>query len=49
MRVNDIWDIIGAMLLIALIAMMLAKKNTAKDVSAAGKTFTGALAQAEKG
>lgn len=49
MRVNDFFDIFGAILLIALIAVILVKKNTAGDIKAAGSTFTGALRQAEAG
>jgi hypothetical protein len=49
MRVKDIWDIFGAILVIAIVAVILTKKNTAKDVTATGKAFTGALSTAEKG
>lgn len=49
MRVNDLWDIFGALLMIALVAVILTKKNTSKDVTAAGSSFTGALKQAEAG
>lgn len=49
MKVKDIWDIFAGILLIALIAVILTKKNTAKDVSTTGKAFTGALSTAEKG
>lgn len=49
MKVKDIWDIFGAIILVALVAVILTKKNTAKDVHATGKTFTGALSTAEKG
>lgn len=49
MKVKDIWDIFAGILLIALIAVILTKKNTAKDVTASGKAFTGALSTAEKG
>lgn len=49
MRVNDLWDIFGALLMIALVAVILTKKNTASDVTAAGSSFTGALKQAEAG
>jgi hypothetical protein len=49
MRVKDIWDIFGAILIIAIVAVILTKKNTAKDVTATGKAFTGALSTAEKG
>lgn len=49
MRVNDLFDIFGALLLIALVAVILTKKNTASDVKAAGSTFTGVLKQAEAG
>jgi hypothetical protein len=48
-HVNDFFDIFGALLLIALVAVVLTKKNTAKDVRAAGSSFTGALKQAEAG
>lgn len=49
MRVKDIWDIFGGILLIAIVAVILTKKNTARDVTATGKAFTGALSTAEKG
>jgi hypothetical protein len=48
-KVKDIWDIFGGILLIAIIAVILTKKNTAKDITASGKAFTGALSTAEKG
>jgi hypothetical protein len=48
-KVKDIWDIFAGILLIALIAVILTKKNTAADVSTTGKAFTGALSTAEKG
>ena len=49
MHVNDFFDIIAAILTIALVAVILTKKNTAGDIHAAGSTFTGALRQAEAG
>lgn len=49
MHVNDFFDIFGAILTIALVAVILTKKNTSSDISAGGKAFTGALSQAEKG
>ncbi len=49
MRVKDIWDIFGGILLIAIVAVILTKKNTARDVTVTGKAFTGALSTAEKG
>ncbi len=49
MHPNNIFDIIGAILLIALIATILTKKNTASDIKATGTTFTGALKQAQAG
>ena len=49
MNVKDIWDIGGAIILVAIIAVILTKKNTASDISATGKAFTGALSTAEKG
>lgn len=49
MHVNDFFDIIGGLLTIALVAVFLTKPNTATDVNAAGRQFTGALKQAEAG
>jgi hypothetical protein len=49
MKPHDIYDIIGGILIIALVAVFLTKKNTAKDVTATGDAFTGALSTAEKG
>jgi len=49
MHVNDIFDIFGGLLFIALVAVILTKKNTATDVGAAGSAFTGSLKQAEAG
>jgi hypothetical protein len=48
-RVKDIWDIFAGILLIALVAVILTKKNTASDVNATGKAFTSALSTAQKG
>ena len=49
MHVNDFFDIIGALLTIALVAVFLTKPNTAADVNAVGSQFTGALKQAQMG
>ena len=49
MQVKDIWDIFGGILLIAIVAVILTKKNTASDVTATGKAFTGVLSTAEAG
>ena len=49
MHVNDFFDIIGAILLITLVAVILTKKNTGSDLKAAGTAFTGSLKQAEAG
>ena len=49
MKVKDIWDIFGGILLIAIVAVILTKKNTAGDITATGKAFTGALKTAEAG
>ena len=49
MKVKDVWDIFGAIILLAIIATVLTKKNTATDISATGKAFTGALSTAEAG
>jgi hypothetical protein len=48
-HVNDFFDIIGGILIIALVATILAKPNTAQDINAAGGQFTGALSTAEAG
>lgn len=49
MKVNDILDIFGAILGLALVATFLTKANTASDVNAVGNQFTGAIKQAEAG
>lgn len=49
MKVKDIWDIFGGILLLAIIAVILTKKNTAGDVKATGGAFTSALSTAQKG
>ena len=49
MKVNTIFDIFGGLLVLALVATVLTKPNTAADVNAAGNAFTGALRQAEAG
>lgn len=49
MQVNDIFDIVGGLLTIALVATILTKPNTAGDINAAGNQFTSALKQAEAG
>jgi hypothetical protein len=46
---SDFLDIIGFILVIALVATFLTKPNTASDVNAVGNQFTGALKQAEAG
>ena len=49
MHVDSFFDIIGGVLIIALIAVILTKPNTASDINAAGGQFTGALKQAQAG
>ncbi len=49
MNVNDIWDIFGGILLLALVATILTKPNTAKDLQAAGSAFSGSIRAAEAG
>lgn len=49
MHANDVFDIIGGLLTIALVAVILTKPNTASDITAAGTQFTGALRQAQAG
>jgi len=48
-KVKNIWDIFGAIILVAIIAVILTKKNTAKDVGATGRAFSGSLRTAERG
>lgn len=47
MKVNDFFDMIGGILTIALVATILTKPNTAKDIAAAGAAFTGAIREAQ--
>lgn len=49
MKVEDILDIFGGILTLALVAVFLTKANTATDVNAVGNQFTGAIKQAEAG
>ena len=49
MKVNDVFDIFGGILVLALIATVLTKQNTASDINAAGGQFTGAIKAAEAG
>jgi hypothetical protein len=49
MNVNDIWDIFGGILVLALVAVILTKQNTASDVNAAGSAFSGAIKAADAG
>lgn len=47
MKVNDFFDVLGGILTIALVATILSKPNTARDIQAAGNAFTGALREAQ--
>ena len=49
MTVNDFWDVLGGILLLALVATVLTKPNTSSDINAAGGAFTSALKVAEAG
>ena len=49
MKVANGWDIFGGILLLALVAVILTKANTAADIGAVGTAFTGALSTAEAG
>lgn len=49
MKVNNILDIFGGLLTLALVAVFLTKANTASDVNAVGNQFSGAIKQAEAG
>lgn len=49
MHVYDVFDIFGAVLTIALVAVIFTKPNTAADVQAGGAAFTSALKTAEAG
>ena len=47
MKVNDFFDVLGGLLTIGLVATILQKPNTARDITAAGNAFTGALKEAQ--
>lgn len=47
MKVNDVFDIFGGILTIALVATVLSKPNFANDVKATGQAFTGAIREAQ--
>jgi len=47
MKVNDFFDVLGGILTIALVATILSKPNTARDIQAAGAAFTGAIREAQ--
>lgn len=47
MKVNDVFDIFGGILTIALVATVLSKPNFAADVKATGQAFTGAIKEAQ--
>lgn len=49
MKASDVFDILGGILTLALVAVFLTKANTASDVNAVGGQFTGAIKQAEAG
>ena len=49
MHVSDIFDVIGGILTIAIVATILTKSNTGTDIQAAGTAFSGALSTAEAG
>jgi hypothetical protein len=48
-KVNNIFDAVGAILTLALVAVFFTKANTATDVNAVGTQFTGAIRTAEAG
>jgi hypothetical protein len=48
-KVSNGWDIFGGILVVALIAVILTKQNTAADIGAVGTAFTGALSTAQSG
>jgi hypothetical protein len=49
MHPQDILDIFGGLIMLAVLAVFLTKPNTASDVNAVGNQFTGVLKQAEAG
>lgn len=49
MHVSDFFDVIGSLLMLALVATILTKPNTKSDIQAAGSAFTSSLKQAEAG
>lgn len=49
MKVNNVFDAIGALITLAIIAVFFTKPNTASDVNAVGNQFTNGLKTAEAG
>jgi hypothetical protein len=49
MKVSNVFDIVGGLLTIALVAVIFTKPNTKGVIQASGSAFTGALKQAEAG
>lgn len=47
MKVSNFFDVLGGILTIALVATILQKPNTARDIKAAGDAFTGAIREAQ--
>lgn len=46
MNANNVFDILGGIVLVALVTTIVSNKNTAAQVTAAGNAFSGALAAA---
>lgn len=47
MTVKNIWDVMGALTMVALVTTIVAHPNTAADVRAAGDAFIGSLRAAQ--
>jgi hypothetical protein len=45
--VKNIWDVMGALVTVALVTTLVAHPNTASDIKAAGDAFIGSLRAAQ--
>lgn len=48
MRFNDIFDVLGGIVVVALVTTIVSSRNTAGQITAAGNAFSGSLRAALK-
>lgn len=46
MKANDIFDVMGGIVLVALVTSLVSSRNTASQVTALGNAFSGSIAAA---